>query len=144
MQFRTPYDFSKGEFKTAVGDFKRPTYKAVLGKDGAIEVEQDGVELTYEKIQSYKDSVDINVIIKRFATGDTLALEQRSGVYGDFVSVPSSYMEVLNSIVEARNAYEMKKPNVSFDEFIKNALKPVSAPSEPIVEEVVSDEQKSE
>lgn len=144
MQFKTPYDFSTGEFKTATGEFTRPTYKAELGKNGEIELIQDGIEMTYEKIQSYKDSVDINVIVKRFAAGDTSALEQLSGVYGDFVSVPSSYMEVLNSIVEARNAYEMKKPDISFDEFIKNALKPVSEHSEPIKTEVISDEQKSE
>lgn len=144
MQFKTPFDFGSGEFKTASGEMFRDTYKAELGKDGQIELIQDGIEMTYEKIQSYKDSVDINTIVKRYAAGDTYALDQLSGVYGDFVSVPSSYMEVLNSIVEARSAYELKKPDISFDEYIKNALKPVSASSEPIKEEVVTDEQKSE
>lgn len=144
MQFKTPFDFSKSEFKTASGSMTRPTFKAVLEKDGQISLKEDGIEMTYEKIQSFKDSVDINVIVSRFASGDLSALEQSSGSYGDFIEVPSSYMEVLNSVVEARNAYEMSKPDISFEEYINRALTAVSAPSEPIKEEVITDEQKPE
>lgn len=144
MQFKTPFDFSKSEFKTCSGSMTRPTFKAVLDKDGVVNLKEDGIEMTYEKIQSFKESVDINVIVSRYASGDLSALDQKSGTYGDFIEVPSSYMEVLNSVVEARNAYELSKPDISFEEYINRALMAVSAPSEPIKEEVVTDEPKSE
>lgn len=145
MKFKTPFEYGDSSvFKTEIGEFQRPTYTSVLGKNGQIELKEDGVELTYEKIQSYKESVDINLIVKRYAAGDMLALEQAEGVYGDFIQVPSSYMEVLNSIVEARSAYEESGMDISFEEFVDKALNPVSEAVEPIKEEVVTDEQKSE
>lgn len=144
MQFKTPFDFSKSEFKTATGEFTRPTYKAVLAKNGEIELEQDGIEMTYEKIQSFADSVDINVIVSRFAAGDAAALNQINGSYGDFVEVPSSYMEALNVVVEARSAYEQTAKDISFEEFINRALMPVYKALEPIDKEEIKNEQKSE
>lgn len=144
MQFKTPFEFSKSEFKTAVGSFTRPTYKAVLEKDGQVVPKEDGVELTYEKIQSFKDSVDINLIVSRYAAGDLSALEQRTGAYGDFIEVPSSYMDVLNTVVEMRNAYEKSGSDISFEAFVNNALRPVYEPSETINIEVIADEQKPE
>lgn len=143
--YKTPFDFgSTEEFVTASGEFTRPVYKPILEKDGSLELVEDGIEMTYEKIQSYKDSVDINVIVNRFAAGDATALEQVDGVYGDFVEVPRSYMEALNAVVEARNAYELSGSDLSFEDFVNNALKPISKPSEPIVKEEVNNEQKSE
>lgn len=147
--WKTPFDnldyVCNDDIYTASGERTRQLYKAVLNEKGSIDLVEDGLELTYEKIQSFKDSVDINVIISRFAAGDASVLEQRSGVYGDFISVPSSYLDVLNAVVEARNAYELKQPDISFEEFINNALKPVSEAPEPIVDkEVDTNEQKSE
>lgn len=143
MKFKTPYEVSD-EFFTESGEFTRKTYKAVLQKDGEYEIVEDGIELTYEKIQSYKDSVDINVIVKRYKAGDTYALEQVNGVYEDFVSVPKSYMEVLNSIVDARNAYEKSDMDISFNDFVQKALKPISKPFDNKESEVIDNEQKSE
>lgn len=143
--YKTPYDVgTTEEFVSPSGDFTRTVYKPILEKDGHIELVEDGIEMTYEKIQSYKDSVDINVIVSRFAAGDAAALEQVSGVYGDFIQVPGSYMEALNAVVEARNAYELSGMDISFEEFINKALNPISKPSETIKEEVITDEQKSE
>lgn len=143
MKFKTPFDVSEGYYTTP-GEFTRSTYKAVLRKDGEYDLIEDGIELTYEKTQSFKDSVDVNLIVQRYAAGDVYALEQSVGSYGDFISIPGSYRDVLNSIVEARNAYEMSDMDVSFEEFISKALEPLSEPSEHIESEVVVDEQKSE
>lgn len=143
--YKTMYDFgTTDEFISPSGEFTRQLYKPILEKDGHLELVEDGIEMTYEKIQSYKDSVDINVIVSRFAAGDASALEQTNGVYADFVQVPASYMEALNAVVEARNAYEMSDMDISFEDFVNKALTPVSKPSEPIEKEVITDEQKSE
>lgn len=143
MKFKTPYDVSEGIYTTP-GEFTRPTFKAVLRKDGDYDLVADGIELTYEKIQSFKDSVDVNLIVQRYAAGDVYALEQSTGSYGDFIQIPGSYRDVLNSIIDARNAYEMSDMDVSFEEFVSKALEPLSEHSEHIEREVVEDEQKSE
>lgn len=106
------------------GSKTRPLYKPVLSKDGSIELEEDGFENIYDEIQSYKDSVDINVIVQRYAHGDTYALQQRSGVYGDFVNVPRSYMEVLNGAIELNKIYseneDFRKSFPTFEDFVVN------------------------
>lgn len=109
---------------TAVGSKTRPLYKPVLNKSGDIELEEDGFENIYDEIQSYKDSVDINVIVQRYAHGDTYALQQRQGAYGDFVNVPRSYMEVLNGAIELNKIYseneDFRKSFPTFEDFVLN------------------------
>lgn len=129
MQFKTV--FSKAErFYCASGEGTRPTYKAEIDKDGDIILVESGIEDTYSKIQSFKDSVDINVILERFAHGDTYALEQSQSFYGDFVEIPRSYMEALNAAIDLRNVYEssdnLDRSKVSFDDFVASVLSPVS------------------
>ena len=79
----------------------------------------------YDKIQSYKDSVDLNKIIERFRlTGDTSLLNQRSGFYGDVSEMPQSYAEFLNVALIAKEEFESlpsdirDKFNNSVDQFI--------------------------
>lgn len=109
---------------SSVGSKTRPLYKPVLNKNGDIELEEDGFENIYDEIQSYKDSVDINVIVQRYAHGDTYALQQRSGAYGDFVSVPRSYMDVLNGAIELNKIYseneDFRKSFSTFEDFVVN------------------------
>lgn len=126
--WKTPYKHSEEEFFTEAGSPTRPLYKPVLGKDGAIELVEDGFENVYEQIQSFKDSVDINTIVARYAAGDVYALEQRVGSYGDFINVPASYMEVLNGAIELQKTYDancaenedFRKTYPTLDDFVSN------------------------
>lgn len=146
--WRNPYSESI-KFDSAVGSPIRPLYKADLGKDGQIILKEDGIDHVYDTIQSYKSSVDINIIMQRYAAGDPYVLEQRIGQYGDFTSVPSSYMDVLNAVVDLRTRYEQTKMDKPFNDFVSELLNPSDkvlkkAVENPVEKEVVKDEQKSE
>lgn len=143
MLFRNPLEPGV-RFYSESGEGVRPIYKSELGKDGEIILVEDGIEDVYSKIQSFKDSVDINVIVSRYAAGDTYALEQSIGSFGDFVSVPSSYMEILNSVVELRSVYEGTDKSISFEEFAKSVIEPSVNVVKESVKEVVNDVQESE
>lgn len=143
MVFRNPYE--KGErFYSPVGETTRPIYKSVLGKDGSIDLIEDGIEDLDAYIQSFKNSVDINLIVERYAHGDVYALEQRLGSYGDFVEVPISYMDILNSIVDLRSSYEMSDMSVSFEDYVKSIIDPAVNVVKDSVKEVINNVQESE
>lgn len=143
MQFRNPFEAGV-RFYSEAGSGVRPVYKSVLGKNGNIDLIEDGIDDLYAYIQSFKNSVDINLIVERYAHGDVYALEQRLGSYGDFVEVPTSYMDILNSIVDLRTAYEKTDMNISFEEYAKSIIDPAVNVVKDSVKEVINNVQESE
>uniref|UniRef100_A0AAU8B216 Internal scaffolding protein n=1 Tax=Dulem virus 109 TaxID=3145586 RepID=A0AAU8B216_9VIRU len=65
---------------------------------GRLVLEEKGTEDLYGFIQSFADSVDIHVILKRFQNGDHTALQAVQGFYGDFTEMPKTYAELLNTV----------------------------------------------
>lgn len=60
----------------------------------------------YAEIQSHADSVDIHVILDRFAkTGDPGVLSRVQGAYGDFTQMPRTFAEALNTMVAAEQYF---------------------------------------
>lgn len=55
-----------------------------------------GEEDLHGYIQSFKDQVDIQTIIKRFELGDPSGLHAQVGMYGDFSNCPTNLAEFLN------------------------------------------------
>ncbi len=80
-------------------------YTPKFNEDGSMELIEAGKENLYEYIQSHKDSVDINLILKRYARGDVTALQRRQAMFGDFSDAPSTYAEALNSMILAENYF---------------------------------------
>lgn len=100
-QFRKPE-----RFYTNHGSRIRKTYGASYDDKGRIVLEETGTENIYDYIQSFAESVDIHVLLKRFANGDTTALQQRmNGVYGDFTQFPTTYAEILNQVIAGENIF---------------------------------------
>lgn len=64
-----------------------------------------GKENLYDEIQSHKDSVDIHVILARYAAGDVGALSKYQGMYGDFTKAPTSLVEVIQMVNEGERAF---------------------------------------
>ena len=81
-------------------------------KNGQIELVVEGHENTDEIIKSFEQSVDIDVIIARYMNGDIDALHQRVGQYGDFTGIPSTYAEVLQKQIDARNIFDSLAPEI--------------------------------
>lgn len=59
----------------------------------------------YERIQSSKDSTDINNILRRAAEGDYNVLNMVSGNYLDIVDAPSSLAEAQHFVIRAKEEF---------------------------------------
>lgn len=104
LSFCTQYERSSFP-KTCSGSRMKPIFSPVFDKNGHFELECVGEEDIYPAIQADKLSCDINNIIRRYTAGDFTALGSAQGVYGDFSEIPSSYAEVLNSLIHAENEF---------------------------------------
>ena len=105
MEFRTQYD-------------KRPRYicnpgspickilQGVYNKDKIIEVVPKGKKDLYAEIQSYADSVDINVLLTRFVNGDKDALLQRAAAYLDISALPNNINDFIELSRNASNLFD--------------------------------------
>ena len=129
FKFPTMYD-KRTRVHCNSGDPMKKVYKPVVGDDGIIQLIESGVESLYDSIQSWKDSVDINVILARYANGDVDALSKVQGAYGDFTQFPSTYAEMLNRVIQGRHMFESlpleirEKYNQDFGQFIAAMDKP--------------------
>lgn len=88
------------------GESIRRLYNPKLLDDGTIEIQPAGQEDFYAYIQSHKDSVDINVLMKRYQSGDPDALSRMQGFYGDFTDSPETFRDALESIVAAQATFD--------------------------------------
>lgn len=106
------------------GNAMKKVYKPIVRDDGVVELAEAGQESLYDYIQSWKDSVDINVILARYANGDVDALSKVQGAYGDFTQFPKTYAEVLNRVNQGKLLFEdlplplREKYNHDFGQFM--------------------------
>ena len=123
--WRTQYD-AHDRVTQNPGSRIKQLYTAKVDRDGVIDLCPSGTENIYDYIQSFRDSVDINVIIQRFANGDVNALNKVQGNYGDFTEFPKTYAEMLNVVIAGREYFdslpvEIKaKFNHSFAEWLSD------------------------
>lgn len=92
-----------------LGDPVKIIYSPVFDKEGNLELQPSGKENLYDFIQSHAESVDIHVILERFARGDISALSKVQGTYGDFTTIPKTYADLLNAVIQGE-AYFMSLP----------------------------------
>lgn len=129
LKFPTMFD-KRTRVHCNSGDPMKKVYKPVVGDDGIIQLVESGVESLYDSIQSWKDSVDINFILARYANGDVDALSKVQGAYGDFTQFPSTYAEMLNRVIQGKNLFASlpleirEKYNHDFSQFIAAMDKP--------------------
>lgn len=126
--------------------------------NGRIVLEEKGQENLYDYIQSFRDSVDLNVILARFANGETDALSKAQGFYADVTDFPKNMAEALNRINECEEMFKSlplevrQKFDCSFEQFLsqsgsedwldKMGMKSDSVVDEKQVEPVVVHEMK--
>lgn len=117
------------------GSAFKDEFTSVLSKNGEIEVKRTGKSDLYEFIQSFADSTDINLILKKFASGNgTLNLKQ--GFYADVTEVPNNYYEAQNKLNAFRNAFDQLDPNIK-ETFgsVENYLKFINQNNKDLLEE---------
>lgn len=123
MEFKTQYDARDRVF-TDPGSPEHITYAGHYDEKGRVVLEESGRENLYDYIQSYAESCDIHVLMKRYANGDVDALSQKQGFYGDFLDFPKTYAEALNHMNEMERQFmalpveTREKFGNSFTEFL--------------------------
>ena len=104
MKFRTKYD-SIDLPSTCVGTMVENDYKMKVFDDGSRDLVVVGTIDSYSKIQSFKDSVDLKLVLERYASGDESALNRRHAFFGDFTHMPTSLAELSQPILDANDLF---------------------------------------
>lgn len=103
--FRTRFD-SRPRYYQPPGSPMHTLYSGKVSPSGEILLEEVGEENLYAQIQSHAESVDINVLLRRFAAGDPDALTRMQGLYGDFTDAPHTFAEALNTVIAAQHYFD--------------------------------------
>lgn len=109
------------------GSRVKQLYAGRYDVNGRVVLEEKGTEDLYAYIQSFADSVDINVILARFANGDTEALSRAQGFYADVTEFPSNMADALNSINKAEEIFKSlplevrQRFDCSFEQFLSQS-----------------------
>lgn len=159
--FPTQYNKPERKFSNP-GSRIHETYVGKYDENGHMYLEKTGEEDIYDQIQSHKDSVDINILMKRYLNGETDVLSRVQGVFADVTGMPRTYAEMMNIVNDSTSAFESlpvevrEKFNFNVMEFLQQSgsdqwyeklgiRKPVSdSPStgETVVPDVVKPEQE--
>lgn len=81
-------------------------FTAKFDEKGSMYLEKTGEENIYDQIQSHAESVDINVLLKRYTNGELDVLSKVQGVFADVTGMPRTYAEMLNIVNEGTAAFE--------------------------------------
>lgn len=88
------------------GEGEKIIYGSTIDKDGTVKLKEKGKEDLYGYIQSFAESVDINVVLSKYCNGDLNALNKVQGTYLDTTQFPTTYADVLNTINAATEAFD--------------------------------------
>lgn len=99
-------------------------YGGKYDANGRVVLEKKGEENLYDYIQSFRNSVDLNVILARFSNGDVEALNKAQGFYADVTDFPKNMADALNRINQAEEMFKAlpletrQKFDCSFEQFL--------------------------
>lgn len=99
-------------------------YRGKYDANGRVVLEKSGEENLYDYIQSFRDSVDLNVILARFSNGEVDALSKVQGFYADVTDFPKNMADALNRINQAEEMFKAlpletrQKFDCSFEQFL--------------------------
>lgn len=88
------------------GDRYHTTFTGKYNSSGVLELVETGKEDIYDMIQSHADSVDIHVLLKRYANGEMDVFEKREGQYFDATEMPTTFAEMLNIVNNAKATFD--------------------------------------
>lgn len=81
-------------------------YGPIFDDNGVMDLTVTGKANLYDEIQSHADSVDIHVLLKRYAeSGDPGLFSRVQGAYGDFTQMPTTFAGALNTLIAAEQYF---------------------------------------
>lgn len=93
-------------FFSPSGSRDRLIYQPTFTSSGARILVCVGKESIHDYIQSFKESTDMNVIMKRFLLGDQSVLNVNKGVYANVVGAPKTLAEFLNAQIVSNQLFD--------------------------------------
>lgn len=95
------------KYKSVSGSPTLDIYEYHYDEKGVRELKKtDRKENVYARIQADYDATDINKLMARFALGDSSALDQRAGFYGDATKLPSTYAEMFDRVEACKQFFD--------------------------------------
>lgn len=120
-KFRTKWDETE-KIYTNPGSPDKVVYGATLDpKTKNLIVEPKAKESLYDYINSFADSVNLNVLISRFVNGDKEVLLKRAANYIDITGVPDNLNDYVNYMVNADALFDTLPVEVK-EQFNNNRL----------------------
>lgn len=122
-KFKTQYD-NHPRLHCEPGTRVKTLYGPIFDKNGVMSLQEIGKHNLYDEIQSHADSVDIHVLLQRYAQGDVGVFARVQGAYGDFTQMPRTFAEALNTMIAAEQYFNGLPVDVraqfghSFQQFI--------------------------
>lgn len=143
--FRTQYT-AHDRFLTSHGNTEKKVYSPRWLENGTLELVETGSINLYDEIQSHRDSVDINVILAKYAkTGDISILNKVTSQYLDVTGLPTSIAGFYNLLEDGHRLFDglsveqKAKYNNSFEQFIFTLGQHPKADPVPDPVEVITD-----
>lgn len=81
---------SREHYFMPAGEKVENDYKEHFDENSVRALVVDGQRNTYDEIQSHRDSVDINLLVKRYMNGDFTALDRSKPVFMDLSLMPQT------------------------------------------------------
>lgn len=107
VKFKTQLDYDSSKYISPSGTKLLAKYALKINeKTGYEELVKTG-EYTnvYDRIQADYPSTDINLLMERFALGDTEAINIKNGFYADVTSMPKNYAELFQMYEDAKEYF---------------------------------------
>lgn len=150
MKFRNQFTADSNVFVSNPGSKIVADYGLVTAEDGSTSVGVVGEKNLDAIIQSNKDTGNVALLVAKYNAGDTEALNNVRGVYGDFRNMPTTYAEMVSRLNECRALFEAlpvdikeqfdNNPDVFWSEYGSERFNNIVAGSvgQPIVDEPVN------
>lgn len=97
--------YDRHRVSTCPGEEIQNVYGTEYNKNKQLTVVKKGQKDTRAYINSFADSVDIHVLLQRFAAGDKEALLQREGAYLDISSLPTNINDFIDLARKAEDTF---------------------------------------
>lgn len=107
MDYRTQFD----DHERFICESGREEYEVYTVDDDGNPV-VSGVNNRYEEIQSHRESVELSVLLQRYAQGDETALNKVQGVYEDIVDSPKTLADIYEYVKDAENSFNDLPPGL--------------------------------
>lgn len=104
MVFKSKYK-CEHSFVSNCGKKTSNIYKQEFSNNGKRSLIICGQSPTYDKIQTFAEDCNIYKIVSRYVGGDVSVIDKNKGFYADITSLPKTFDEFHNKVVEGQNIF---------------------------------------